>query len=67
MQMDAYYRSSCTAEQLLDFARSLSANPTVPTYEIEGKAVQGDIYMEFYANEKVLQQLVLELFYTPVV
>ena len=50
----------------LDYARSLSSNPSLPVYEIEGKAVQGDAFMEFYVDETALQQLVLNLFYAPV-
>lgn len=66
MQLDGHYRSSCTAEELLDFAQNLSANPSVPTYELKGEAVKGEEHMEFYADETALQQLVLELFYVPV-
>ena len=66
MQLDDYYTSNCTVEELTEYARSLSSNPSLPVYEIEGKAVQGDAFMEFYVDETALQQLVLNLFYAPV-
>ena len=66
LQLNGYYRSSCNVEQLQDYAQSLSINPSLPIYEIPGAAVQGETYMEFYADENALQQLVLELFYVPV-
>lgn len=65
MQLDAYYRSSCTLEKLQDFAQSFANKASIPTYEIKGTAVQGDVFMEFYVDEEALQQLVLELFYKP--
>lgn len=65
MKLDGYYRSDCTVEELSSFGQSLSSNPTMPVYPVEGKAVQGEKFMEFYVDEKALQQLVLELFYAP--
>lgn len=66
LQLDGYYRSDCTVEDMSSFSQSLSLNPTMPVYQLEGKAVQGDVYMEYYVDEEALQQLVLELFYAPV-
>jgi len=66
LQLSGNYRSSCTAEELRDFAQNLSVNPSVPAYELAGEAVKGAEHMEFYADEQALQQLVLELFYVPV-
>lgn len=66
MQMDGYYRTSCTAEQLYDFAKSLGMHPSITTYEIPGEAVKGDMFMEYYVDEGALQQLVLDIFYVPV-
>lgn len=66
MQMDDYYRTDCTAEELEEIAQGLSNSPSVPIYETEGQAVQGELFMEFYVDEEALQQLVLELFYAPV-
>lgn len=66
MQLSGNYRSSCTAEELYGFAQNLSANPSVPAYELKGEAIKGEEHIEFYADEQALQQLVLELFYVPV-
>lgn len=66
MQLDTYYQSNCTAEQLVAYAQSLSDNPSMPVYETHGTAEQGDLYMEYYVDERALQQMVLELFYAPV-
>ena len=41
-------------------------NINAPMYEIQGQDVQGKEYMEFYVDEEKLQQLILELFYSPV-
>lgn len=67
IQLDGYYRSDCTVEELDAFARVLGSNPSMQTYEIQGEAVKGETYMEFYPDEDALQQLILELFYVPVV
>ena len=66
MQLDGYYRSDCTADQLAELAKVFGDNINVPMYEIQGQAVQGKEYMEFYVDEEKLQQLILELFYSPV-
>lgn len=65
-ELDGYYCSSCTIDDLNNFAKSLASNPSVPIYEVAGKAVKGDEYMEFHVDEEELQQLVLKLFYVPV-
>nr|MBR4280000.1 LCP family protein [Clostridia bacterium] len=66
LQMDAHYRTDCTAEDLQRIADALSNTPSVPIYELEGEAMQGETYMEFYVDEEALQRLVLEVFYAPV-
>lgn len=66
LRLDGYYSSDCTADDMSSFGESLSMNPGMPVYQLEGKAVQGDVYMEYHIDEAYLQQLVLELFYAPV-
>ena len=66
LKLDGVYRSDCTVDDLSSFGQSLSMNPSMPVYELEGEAVRGDVYMEYYVDEEKLQQLVLELFYAPV-
>jgi len=65
-QLDGYYQSNCTIDQLAAYAQSLSDNPSMPVYETEGTAEQGEIYMEYHVDEYALQQMVLQLFYAPV-
>ena len=66
VQLSDYHDSDCPADKLAEFAGVLGKNPDLPVYELPGEAVQGEEYMEFYADEEELQQLVLELFYQPV-
>lgn len=63
-RLDGYYRTNCTTEELKVYGQSMGSG-LISVYEIEGEAVHGENYMEFYANEEALQQLVLELFYAP--
>lgn len=66
VQLDGFYRSNCTVEKLQEYAQILGENHSLSTYETKGKAVKGDVFMEFYVDEEALQQLVLDLFYVPV-
>lgn len=66
IQLDGYYHSDCTADELSSYAEGLSLSPSAIVYQIEGDTMQGDVYMEFHVDEEYLQQLVLELFYIPV-
>lgn len=66
LEIEDYHYSDCTVEELNSFAGSMSDNPEMQIYELEGEAVQGENYMEFYADDEAIQQLVLELFYEPV-
>ena len=66
IQLDGYYHSDCTADELSSYAEGLSLSPSAIVYQIEGDTMQGDVYMEFRVDEEYLQQLVLELFYIPV-
>lgn len=64
MEMSDYHYSDCTAEQLASFADMLAGGEVV-IHELSGKAVQGEQFMEFYADDEQVQQLVLDLFYRP--
>ncbi|MDD3228332.1 MAG: hypothetical protein PHE09_03850, partial [Oscillospiraceae bacterium] len=58
-----YMESDCTVEQLssiLDKATTYQSNGIVI---IEGEAVQGEQYMEFYADEASLKNFVIQIFY----
>lgn len=66
MQLSDYHHSDCTADKLNDFAQMLGKNETISICEIPGQARLGELYMEYYADDAAIQQMVLELFYTPV-
>lgn len=66
VSMDDYYYSDCSAEELAAYADRLGNQPSVDIYELPGEAVRGAEFMEFYADDAGIRQLVLELFYTPV-
>jgi len=63
MDMSDHHFSDCNAETLAEFASGLGENPTVEIYEIPGESIKGEEYIEFYADENALQQLVLDMFY----
>ena len=63
MDMNDYHYSDCTAQELAEFAGSLGENPDALIHELPGEAVQGEKYMEFYADDAGIQQLVLDVFY----
>ena len=61
-----YHHSDCSADKLNDFAQMLGQNETIEIFELPGEAVVGTQFMEYYVDDESIQQLVLELFYTPV-
>lgn len=63
MQMSDYHYSDCTAEELAELAGWMGENETIPIHELPGESVKGERFMEFYADDPGIQQLVLELFY----
>lgn len=66
VRMNDYYYSDCTIQKLTEFANILGLNSNVQIYELSGTSIQGETYMEFYADDEKLQKLVLELFYQTV-
>ena len=58
-----YTVSDCTAPVLSRLAEDLEKYQLGDIYSVEGKNVQGEQYMEFYADEEALDALILELFY----
>lgn len=66
MELSNYMVSDCTVNRLATYfdAVSLSGEPEVLT--LEGEAVTGEQFMEYYVDEDTLQAQVIELFYTPV-
>jgi len=66
MSMSDYHYSDCTAEELVFFAEALAETPSQTICELEGRAVQGEVYMEYHLDETAVQNLVLSVFYEPV-
>lgn len=66
MQMNDYHYSDCTVDDLIEFGQMLNDNENITIHEMTGEAVQGEQYIEYYADDERLQQLVLQLFYKPV-
>lgn len=60
-----YMVSDCTADQLSTICNTCMADKDNGFVEIPGKAVKGEEYMEFYADEDELMKTVIDLFYEP--
>lgn len=65
LQLSDYHYSDCTASELSEFAALAGQRPSIKIHELDGEAQRGEQYMEFYVDESAVQQLVLELFYSP--
>ncbi|MCD7733354.1 MAG: LCP family protein [Oscillospiraceae bacterium] len=66
MEITSYMVSDCSVNDLSDFYSAMSDYEFTDYLTIEGEAVLGDTYMEYYVDEDALYELCLELFYTPV-
>lgn len=55
--------SDCTVEQLSTYADLLEAYGMSEFVELPGRAVQGQVHMEYHVDEAALQTMVVELFY----
>ncbi len=60
-----YMTSDCTANQLSKLYDRIELYKNNGIQTIEGDAVKGEEYMEFYPDEDALKQQVIRLFYTP--
>ncbi len=66
LEITSYMVSDCSVNDLSDFYSAMSEYEFTDYLTIEGEAVLGDTYMEYYVDEEALYELCLELFYTPV-
>lgn len=57
--------TDCTIDELSDYAERFSDYTLEEILTTEGEAVKGEKYIEFYADEEALQELVIETFYKP--
>lgn len=63
MQLNDYMVSNCSVEQLSALSDTLEEYGVGEYRTLEGEAVLGETYYEFYADEEALQGLIMELFY----
>ena len=63
LQVSPYMVSDCTVEQLSQLATAVETYHVDDIFTIEGDAVKGTEYMEFYADEQVLTTLLLDVLY----
>ena len=59
--------SDCTVNKLSDLGDSLAAYQVSDILTTTGDAQEGEEFMEFTVDEAALQQLVMDVFYEPVV
>lgn len=58
-----YIISDCSIDTLSRMAEQFVDYPLQEMQDIQGKAIVGEEYMEFYADEAALQEQILDLFY----
>lgn len=58
-----YSQSDLTAHQMEQLSMKLTEFTFAPITTIDGEAVKGDEFMEFYADEASIERAVMELFY----
>ena len=58
--------TDCSVNQMSDYADRFSGYTISKIIAPEGESVPGEKFMEFYADEEALQQLVIDVFYVPV-
>ena len=58
-----YIISDCSIDTLSRMAEQFVDYPLQEMQDIQGEAIVGEEYMEFYADEAALQEQILDLFY----
>ena len=64
-QVSDYIVTDCTVAILSRLAEDFGDYPLADTLSLKGENKQGAEFMEFYADEEALDQLILERFYAP--
>lgn len=65
LEVNDYLGSDCTLEQLADLAETVRTFDRASSCSLEGEAVMGAQYVEFYPDKEKLEKLVIEVFYEP--
>ncbi len=63
MQVNEHMSSDCTLQKLCELVDSFQSFRMDDFTVLEGEAVETEVYVEFYPDEKALQRLVIEEFY----
>lgn len=63
LKMADYIVSNCSATRMQNLLRTVSQFSLDNVLTIDGKSVEGEKYMEFYADEDALQKLLIDVFY----
>lgn len=63
LKLDNAFETDCMTSQLEALGQVLEKCEVMPIRTIDGKAVQGEEFMEFYADAAALQETILSLFY----
>ena len=66
LNLSAYMTSDCSVNRLADIADRVAEYGFSDILTIAGESVQGEEFMEFYADDEALQSMILDLFYRPV-
>ena len=65
LTLSEYLVSDCTVNQLSDLGTYVQSCQFTGIQALEGEAVEGEEYMEFYVDEDAMRHIVMELFYAP--
>jgi len=63
LEVNEHMGSDCTVQQLSELAETLRDFRMEGYMALEGEAVETEVYVEFYPDERALQRLVIEEFY----
>ena len=63
LEVSPYMTSDCSIEQLGQLMEAVETYHTEGILTVEGQAVKGVEYMEFYADEQALTNLLLDVLY----
>ena len=62
-KLSPYMVTDCTTDQLNSYIEQFSGYTLAGIYTPEGKAIQGERYIEFYIDSASLRKIVIDLFY----
>ncbi len=63
MKVNEYLVSDCTIDQLSRLIERIGSYTYGGTVDLEGEAVKGSRFMEYYVDDQVIQAAVVEMFY----